>query len=250
MEKNSNDYHISFFKPTTDRARSNRNMVIWLVSVWFLAVFGFHIVLRIIEKPVPEPVYEAFETSWTNIEGGNYGSSDLQEFGKSCLSVTGKINITTEEKSILDNAVTWAIYELTPEEERSSLLNKIVEFENISETISSISDENYIAAKSQLTTTLGNTLAISDYDVRKKLIPFALQSSSAGNLNELSVSELPALMSKYLIHNRSVLTDMRFLGFPFHYFYTAVFLLILFVALCWIYCVRTDAMNKKLAIAE
>ena len=57
-------------------------------------------------------------------------------------------------------------------------------------------------------------------------------------------------MGLYLIHNRSVLTDLKFLGFPFHYFYTAVFLLILFVGLCWLYCVRTDLFNKKYGIED
>ena len=57
-------------------------------------------------------------------------------------------------------------------------------------------------------------------------------------------------MGLYLIHNRSVLTDTRFLGFPFHYFYTAVFLLILFVGLTWLYCVRTDMFNKKYGIED
>ncbi|RKX20065.1 MAG: hypothetical protein DRP35_06675 [Candidatus Zixiibacteriota bacterium] len=43
---------------------------------------------------------------------------------------------------------------------------------------------------------------------------------------------------------------MRFLGFPFHYFYTAVFLLVLFVGLCWIFCFQTDRIYKKLGIEE
>ena len=57
-------------------------------------------------------------------------------------------------------------------------------------------------------------------------------------------------MGLYLIHNRSVLTDTKFLGFPFHYFYTAVFLLILFVGLCWLYCIRTDMFHKKYGIED
>ncbi len=53
------------------------------------------------------------------------------------------------------------------------------------------------------------------------------------------------LMNKYLIHNRSVLTDTNFLGFPFHYWYTAEFLLIMFVLLCWTYCFVIDRVYKK-----
>jgi putative solute:sodium symporter small subunit len=63
-------------------------------------------------------------------------------------------------------------------------------------------------------------------------------------------AQLTGIMGLYLIHNRSALTDAKFLGFPFHYFYTAVFLLILFVGLCWLYCVRTDMYNKKYGIED
>lgn len=46
MDDSSNDYRISFFKPTTPQARTNRNMVVWLVLIWFIAIFGFQTMLR------------------------------------------------------------------------------------------------------------------------------------------------------------------------------------------------------------
>ena len=64
MEKNTNEYHISFFKPTTPQAKANRNLTLLLVLIWAVAVFGFHIVLRLIEKPVPEPILAEFEQVW------------------------------------------------------------------------------------------------------------------------------------------------------------------------------------------
>ena len=53
------------------------------------------------------------------------------------------------------------------------------------------------------------------------------------------------IMDRYLIHNRSVLTDTIFLGFPLHYFYTAVFLLVLFVGLCLGYCLMMERLEKE-----
>jgi putative solute:sodium symporter small subunit len=93
-------------------------------------------------------------------------------------------------------------------------------------------------------------LDLSPYDIRTKIIPFEISSSSFNELNLASLAGLPEIMKKYLIHNQSFLTDFKFLGFPFHYFYTAVFLLILFVGLCWIYCVKIDSLNKRLDIAD
>ena len=119
-----------------------------------------------------------------------------------------------------------------------------------SASITSISNEEYILLKTAISNNLSSTLDLSPYDVRRKMIPFGIQSEGVEMITEETKNSLPGVMEKYLIHNQSVLTDLRFLGFPFHYFYTAVFLLILFVGLCWIYCVRTDAMNKKLEIAD
>lgn len=249
MENSPESYHISFFKPTTDRARANRNMVLWLVSVWFVTIFGFHILLRIIEKPVPEPAFVSFENAWTQI-GNNPSDQDLKDLAKSCLSVLGKIDITPEAKSALDNAFSWSVYQLYDEASQENLLEDIKEFEEVSASISNISNEEYILLKTAISNNLSSALDLSTYDVRRKIIPFGIQSEGVQMMTEETQNNLPGVMEKYLIHNQSVLTDLRFLGFPFHYFYTAVFLLILFVGLCWIYCVKTDAMNKKLEIAD
>jgi putative solute:sodium symporter small subunit len=77
-----------------------------------------------------------------------------------------------------------------------------------------------------------------------------LSAENTGKLTSETINSLPGIMKKYLIHNQSFLTDFKFLGFPFHYFYTAIFLLILFVGLCWLYCVKADSLNAKLGIVD
>ena len=250
MESSPEGYHISFFKPTTERARHNRNMVIWLVFIWFIAIFGFQIILEVIGKPVPQPAYVSFEEAWGNIDNGSFSEDDLQELAKSCLSVLGKITVTPEAKSILDDAFTWCVYNLSPEMTRQDLLNEIADFKAINATISTIDDTEYARLKSTLSAKVSPLLKIPLYDVRRNIIPFALKAEEMRDLNSETKRILPQVMEKYLIHNQSILTDIKFLGFPFHYFYTAVFLLILFIGLCWIYCVRIDLRNKKLGFAD
>ena len=70
------------------------------------------------------------------------------------------------------------------------------------------------------------------------------------SLSSEEKEKLPQIMNKYLIHNRSVLTDTTFIGFPFHYFYTAVFLLILFVGLCYIYAKKVESLNLQFGIED
>jgi hypothetical protein len=89
-DNSSNGYHISFFKPTTPQAKANRNMVVWLVSIWFIAIFGFQILLKLIEKPTPEPAYLSYQESWKNISNGNSSEIDFSEFAQAILMVLGK----------------------------------------------------------------------------------------------------------------------------------------------------------------
>lgn len=250
MDNSNDEYHISFFKPTTPQAVANRNMVIWFVLIWFTAIFGFQILLKILEKPTPEPSFISFEKVWEGVKSGNAGESELQEFGQATLSVLGKVMIDPSERATLDNALSWTISQLTADSQHKEVARKIREFETIKASISDISDPDYIAAKVNLSSELGPKLGLSQNDVRTKILPLELSADLGKNLTEETKNTLPGIMKKYLVHNQSILTDFKFLGFPFHYFYTAIFLLILFVGLCWLYCVRIDSLNKRLNIVD
>jgi putative solute:sodium symporter small subunit len=250
MENSNDEYHISFFKPTTPQAVANRNMVVWFVLIWFTAIFGFQILLKILEKPTPEPSYIIFENVCESVKSGNAAETELQEFGQATLSVLGKVMIAPDERATLDNAISWTVSQLTADSERAGLAEKIRDFESIKASITDISDPDYIAAKVDLSSELSSKLGLSAKDVRSKILPLELSADLTGNLTEETKNSLPGIMKKYLVHNQSVLTDFKFLGFPFHYFYTAIFLLILFVGICWLYCVKTDNLNKRLNIID
>ena len=248
MEPSKNDYHISFFKPTTDNARRNRNMVVQLILIWAVAIFGFQITLKIIEKPVPEPAYTLFEASWKGIEAGNPGASDMQKAGQAILSVLGKVAIQPAHRQVLDDALSSLAYQLSAEKE--DLIAAVSAFEAATESSTVITDEAYVAKKNELIPVLAGLFDLSPNDIRAKIAPLEVKASMMESFDDASKEVLEDLMGLYLIHNRSVLTDTKFLGFPFHYFYTAVFLLILFVGLCWLYCVRTDMFHKKYGIED
>ncbi len=250
MNEPDNSYHISFFKPTTPQARFNRNLVIWLASIWFIAIFGFHILLRIIEKPVPEPAYTAFIGSWDAVKSGEASTNDLQMLGQSTLSVLGKIAISDEERTILSGAMSHAMLKLFHDSIQSEYLATVSGFESLRSRITNIRDEEYVGAKMELAKKLGPMLGLSELDARNRILPVEISAGNVESLSEEIKTKLPGIMEKYLIHNQSALTDFIFLGFPFHYFYTAVFLLVLFVGLCWLYCIRTDRRNRILGIED
>jgi putative solute:sodium symporter small subunit len=248
MEPSQNDYHMSFFKPTTESARHNRNMVVQFVLIWAVAIFGFQILLKIIEKPVPEPSYTLFESSWQSIETGNPTTEDLQRAGQATLSVLSKVAIKPEHRLLLDNAFSWMAFQLS--DQREELRTTVKDFEEYAATITDISDEAYVAKKNELIPVITELFDLNDLDVRTKIAPLELRSSMMESFEDSGRDQMMETMGLYLIHNRSVLTDTRFLGFPFHYFYTAFFLLVLFVGLCWLYCLRTDMYNKKYGIED
>jgi putative solute:sodium symporter small subunit len=248
MEPSNNDYHISFFKPTTESARHNRNMVVQLVLIWAVAIFGFQILLKILEKPVPEPAYTLFESSWQAIEAGTPSVSDYQGAGQAILSVMGKVAINPDDKQVLENALSTLAYQIS--NQKDELKSAVSDFEALAASITDIRDESYVAKKNELIPLLAELFALNELDVRSKIAPLGLKSGMMESFEESDRAQMMGIMGLYLIHNRSALTDAKFLGFPFHYFYTAVFLLILFVGLCLLYCVRTDMYNKKYGIED
>ena len=69
-------------------------------------------------------------------------------------------------------------------------------------------------------------------------------------MSDASFDRLEDIMKLYMTHNQSFLTDSKVIGFPFHYFYTAVFLLILFVILCIVYNLLVEWRLKKEGVVE
>jgi putative solute:sodium symporter small subunit len=250
MTPQETDYHISFFKPTTDSARRNRNMVVQLVLIWAVAIFGFQILLKILEKPVPEPAYTLYETAWAKMENGTATQADYQAIGQAALSVLGKVAIDPSHRAALDNALSWLAYQMTEDEQKLELQSTVSEFEDLAAKITDIGDEAYVAKKNELIPLLASVFNLNLLDVRSKIAPLEVKASLMESFPDEQRNMFTESMDLYLIHNRSALTDARFLGFPFHYFYTAVFLLVLFVGLCWLYCVRTDMFNKKYGIED
>lgn len=245
-----NDFHISFFRPTTDRAKHNRNMVLWLISVWTIAIFGFQFLLKAIEKPTPEPELIAFIDVWSAVSTGDATVEEIKIFTKSTLHVAGKVFIAPAHREALDNGITWGLFSIADSSQRIALTEALIVFEAESKKAETITDKAYIDAKIKLGALANAILGLNADDVLAKILPLELKSQNIIALSDENAKLIEQCMPIYTIHNRSVLTDTTFLGFPFHYFYTAVLLLILFIGLCYGYCRQTDRYNKKIGIIE
>jgi putative solute:sodium symporter small subunit len=229
----SDKHHVNFFKPATGHARANSRLVTITVIVWALAVFGFQGLLVVMNRPTAEDQLAVFQAAWANVEAGQTLNAEQQrDVARVCLSVLGKnIALSGTDRDTLREALSVTVHGLLPAEQRG-LIEGLAEGE--------VSEDLVAAA----TAAIG--LESSGFDLlRANLLPSSLVAVAPGGLSEETRAALPGIMELYLTHNRSALTDFRFLGFPFHYWYTAQFLLIMFVLMCWIYCVLIDRIHRR-----
>jgi len=251
------DYNISFFKPKSDFSRKNRNLVLTLVIIWAVSVFGFQILLKILEKPVPEIALTEFNEVKTNVFAETASPNEMQVFLKSLINVANKNTVNKDsEKPIVEKAINWAVYSLVTDKNIAS--DKIKNIQNKKEEALNISDfskykEERLKIKElekEFIVENFSTLSINKNDIRAEILTSVLTSDINASLTNEEKDQLPKIMDKFLIHNRSVLTDTTFIGFPFHYFYTAVFLLVLFVGICYVYAKQIERLNKQFGIDD
>lgn len=229
---------MNFFKPATGHARANSRLVTVTVVIWALAVFGFQGLLVIMNRPTAEDQLAVFQAAWTNVESGQALTEvQRQDLARSYLSVLGKnIALSEVHRDTLREALSVNVHGLLPAEQRG-LIEGLAEGE--------VSEDLTIAAAAAI------GLESTGFDrLRANLLPSSLVAVAPGGLSEETRAALPGIMEHYLIHNRSALTDFRFLGFPFHYWYTAQLLLIIFVLMCWIYCVLIDRIHRRHQFVE
>ncbi len=227
-------YHTNFFKPLSDHARANKKLISRLALTWALGVFGFHFLLIIVTTPTPEKTLAEFESVWPQVvEDTSAACESKQLFAKSLLMVLGKnIALQDNHKEVLKESLSWTVFNMQPDS-----VKPLFQADPGDEVIKTATAS--IGLKSE-----GFDLIMID------LLPTSLVKVDNPTLSDESKQALPGIMELYLVHNQSFLTDFNFLGFPFHYWYTAQFLLILFVLLCLIYAVTIDKINLKYKVVD
>lgn len=222
-------YYVNFFKPLSNHAKANTKLIKILAVIWAVSVFGFQFLMMYLNQPTPEASYNQFKSTWpVVVENTDVDIQLKKDFSRSLLSVLGKnIVISDAHKGVLKTTLSWTLYSMVPD----SMQNLFTSLPT---------EETFQFAK----TTIG--LEDSGFDqIMVDLLPTSLVAVEADELDAQYKAALPGIMELYLVHNQNFFTDFKFLGFPFHYWYTAQFLLIMFVVLCLIYAVVIDRMNTK-----
>jgi putative solute:sodium symporter small subunit len=257
MESESN-YNFNLFRPRNRHGVKNRNIILSMLVVWFVAVFGFQILLKVLEKPVPEKSLTAFESAWPAMRSGSATEAEARTCLRSLLLVRGKISVNAADQKVLGKAITYVTLGLAPDSSaRAAIAGSAGELISMKSSLQGLKDDDFLRMRESITgksRMLADRLAqftgIESGTIESSILVSTLLPDFSGSVTGEEFVGLDAMMKLYLTHNQSVLTDTRFLGFPFHYFYTAFFLLVLFVFLCILYNLRMEMHLKKEGIVE
>jgi len=256
LETNTNQYNFSLFKPVSEYGRRNRNLILTLITIWFLAIFGFQLLLLIFEKPTPEKSLISFESVWENVKTAKASEEEKMEVVNSMIMVSGKSSVKPADRIALKKALTYYVFSMVGDSERVFLAAQVKELATIREKLAIAKDAEYsllqsdlLRIKATINSIANEKTGIDPTNNKAAILPYSLNAENE-ELSAQDMEALPQIMKLYLTHNQSFLTDTKFLGFPFHYFYTAEFLLIFFVLLSLFYSIRITQIQKKLSIIE
>jgi putative solute:sodium symporter small subunit len=226
-----------------------------MVIVWAIAVFGFQIAMMLLNERVPETTLAQFNNAWPavaqNAEGGA-DPADARQLARSVLMVLGKnIAVKDADKAVLGETLSRVVHGLLSVEQREALRGHV---EGLVVPKGATPDTVAIAARqAQIRELAAGVIGLENTGFDKlmaDLLPSYLVVVDSDRLSVATRQTLPTIMDNYLIHNQNVFTEMRMLGFPFHYWYSAQFLLIMFVVLCWVYAKMTDRMHQRHGFVE
>lgn len=213
-ESTPSSIDVNFFKPTSGIARDNNKLITLFIIIWAVAVFGFQFLLMGTNKMTPEPTLIRFNEIWPQVVSGQASATERQEFGRLLLMVLGKNTaLVTEDVAVLREALALTVSGL------------------------GAADVTDVAAATRVLGLGGGEY----YTLMIEMLPVSLIPPEAEGYS----GTLPAVMAKYCTHPRGPLTDFIFLGFPFHYWYTAQLLLIIFVLICFLYTRKIERLYRK-----
>jgi uncharacterized membrane protein len=251
------DYHFNLFQPFTEHGRKIRNLILTMLAIWAVSIFGFQILLKVVEKPTPEASLKTFEAAYSSLKAGGADEQTIRQFVHSQVLAAGKTAIKPADREVLKSGINLGIRMLVPDSARGPIMAGIPEMVAMKEKLVKAQDQEYLDLKTGISRIQNDLMiATAPYTgfapggLESVILVSCLNPAVPAGISSPELETLPSVMKLYLTHNQSFLTDFIFLGFPFHYFYTAVFLLILFVGLCLLYNYRLDRRMRIEKIEE
>jgi len=224
----SKSYDVNFFKPSTPFLKENIRAIVIGLVIWGVVTYGFQILLKIMETPTPEASYVEFQQVSPKLADGSASAEEMVKAANFYLAMLGKSAVLLKNEQ-LKTAFTSTAYNLLAGADQQMLLDTAAKAGS---------------GESMDVGFINSALGITDNKAMMAVVPFALTAVTPDKLAMVDPALKP-LMDKFFIHNQSVLTDTIVFGFPFHYFFTALVTLTIFVLICLVYCSVIDKLMKK-----
>ena len=244
----SKDYNTNFFFPNSAFAKENNRLIAIIVIIWALAVFGFHGWMKVIEKETPEPGHDTYMAAVEALKADTASVQQKQDVAKVYLMLMGKYIALRGDAAFLqtDAKDEDIVKPTTLQNAFTVLANELL---SVGQKVNDLlpgklkkDEEPETTRYKELSDKVAMAVNLKDgkFDaILTTFIPYAVTDVAT---EKVDYDKMTGIMDKHLIHYRSFLTDTKFLGFPFHYFYSAVFSMVLFCGLCIFYCVVADKM--------
>jgi len=224
----SKSYDVNFFKPSTPFLKENIRLIVIGLVVWWVVTYGFQFLLKIMETPTPEASYVTYQQYAPKLADGSASAEDMKAAANFYLAVLGKSAALLKNEP-LKTAFTSTVYNSLSGGDQQMLLDVAAQ---------AVDDKTVDVGF------INSALGITDNKAMMAVVPYGLTAVTPDKL-AMADPALKPVLDKYLIHNQSVLTDTIVLGFPFHYLFTALITLTIFVLICLVYCAAIDKLMKK-----
>ena len=123
-----------------------------MLLVWAVAVFGFQILLRIIEKPTPEKALADFNSVWPDATVRDLKTVNYQTLLNSLILVKGKNMVNTDDQMILNKAISTITFSVAPDSLKSKMLSEISEIKELKSKIALSDGQEFLDIKSSILT--------------------------------------------------------------------------------------------------
>jgi hypothetical protein len=143
----TSDYHFNLFQPFTEHGRKIRNLILTMLAVWAVCVFGFQVLLKVVEKPTPEVSLNRFDAAYASLEQGRSDQSTVREFLHSQILAAGKNVIKPADREVLVSGINLAFRMLIPDSVREPMLAKLPEMITMKEKLTKAKDQEYLDLK-------------------------------------------------------------------------------------------------------
>jgi len=195
-------YNFSLFSPRNLHGKKNRNVILTMLLIWAVAVFGFQLLLRAMEKPTPEKALTLFESVWPAAKSGDLTPADSKSLLGALVLVKGKNTVKPEDQQVIANAISSVTFKNVPDSIHTLLTDGIAEMESLKAKLVTAEDQEYLDVKAAIAEQKMDMIALSasysgfgQGSLESAIFISSLNNTYPASFDDITYTRLPAIMN-------------------------------------------------------